>query len=200
MVVLNAAAPTQLQNGTSLGWTGEVAPSFGLLTSYSLFNTPFDAEIGAIYLNQTSDRNNLGTNLAQQTHGIHLPLIFRYNFDERVGIGVGAYASIANGDITSVQNGVTSLSGYADRGIHNRDFGLLFSARASIGITPHFYVIIDGRYQHGLTNLSNIPPGTPGDYLNTRSVQAYLGLSYRFEAFNAAQSANFEIPPVSNRK
>jgi hypothetical protein len=183
VVILNAAAPTQTQNGGSIGWTGAVATGFGLLTSVSLFSTPFDAEIGAIYLNQSSEREISSVTHQQNSHQLHVPLIIRYNFDDKVGIGFGGYASFGKGNITNSQNGTSSLSSYSESGIHNRDFGLLFSLRASLQIVPQFYFIVDGRYKHGLSNLANIPPGISGDIYNTRSMQAYLGLSYRFLLF-----------------
>ncbi len=169
VVILNAAAPTQKQNGGSLSWTGNVASGFGLLTGFSLFDTPFDLEIGGVYLNHSSERDSGGTLLTLNTHHLHLPLLLRFNFDDRVSIGLGGYASIAKGNVST--------------SIHDRDFGLLFSARASLKIVPQLYFIVDGRYQHGLSNLANIPPGIPGDLLNTRSMQAYLGFSYRFMPF-----------------
>lgn len=169
VVLLNAAAPTQKQNGGSFGWTGEVATGFGLLTSFSIFDSPFDLETGAIYMNETSTRDVSGISVTQKVHEIHIPLLLRFNFDEKIGLGFGGYADIAKGSISP--------------GIHDRDFGLLFSARASLMIVPQLYFIIDGRYQHGLSNLANIPPGVAGDVYNTRSMQAYLGLSYRFMPF-----------------
>ena len=172
VVILNAAAPTQTQNGSSLGWTGNVATGFGLLTSVSLFSTPFDAEIGAIYLNESSEREMSSVSQQRNSHHIHIPLVFRYNFDDKVGIGFGGYASFRQGNVDA-----------SPSEIHNRDFGLLFSLRASLQIVPQFYFIVDGRYQHGLSNLANIPPGISGDLFNTRSMQAYLGLSYRFLLF-----------------
>lgn len=181
--LLNAAAPTQKQNGGSLGWTGNVANGFGLLTAISILDTPFDFEFGAVYMNQISERDNAGTPLVQETHNLHIPFLFRFNFDERVGIGIGGYAGIASGSVTNIQSGSTSLITYDSAGIHNRDFGLLFSARASLKIVPQLYFIVDGRYQHGLSNLANTPPGIAGDIYNTRSMQAYLGLSYRFLLF-----------------
>lgn len=183
VVLLNAAAPTQKTMGTSQGWTGNVALGFGLLTAISLFNSPFDVEVGAIYMKQISERDSSGSTTKQENHNVHIPLLFRYNFDERVGIGFGGYAGFASGGITTSQNGSSSLTTYNDAGVHNRDFGLLFSARASLMIVPQLYFIVDGRYQHGLSNLANIPPGLAGDVLNTRSMQAYLGLSYRFALF-----------------
>lgn len=183
IAILNAAAPTQKQNGNTYSWTGGVATGFGLLVACSLFNSPFDLEIGAVYLNQSSDRSSSGSNLTQKTHSIHVPLLFRYHFDDRIAIGAGAYGSFAEGSISTVQNGGTTYASYASQGIHTRDYGLLLSARASLRIVSQLYFIVDGRYQHGFSNLAIVPPGTVGDVLNTRSMQAYLGLSYRFLLF-----------------
>ena len=155
-------APSQKQNGNIYSWTGDLATGYGLLTSVTLFDTRFDFETGAIYLNQSSERDSSGTTVTQNTHVLHLPLLFRFNFDERVGVGIGAYGSFAQGSIPT--------------GTHDRDYGMLLSARASINIVPSLYFIVDGRYQHGFTNLANTPPGIVGDYLNTRSMQAYLRL------------------------
>jgi len=198
VMTFSAAAPTQIQNGSSMGWTGNVAPGYGLLASFNLFNSDFDAELGAVYLNQTSQRDASGIAVIQNTHAIHLPLLIRYNFDERVGLGIGGYANLGEGSINTVQGGSSTYSSYSNAGVQSRDFGLLVSARASLSLLPHLYLILDGRYLHGLTNLT--PPGTSGDTLNTRSMQAYLGLSYRFSVFNAAPSNNMDLMPILNRK
>ena len=183
VVLLNAAAPTQIQNGGSLSWTGNVATGFGLLTSISISDSRFDVETGAVYMSQLSERNSAGITVTEEMHNIHIPLLLRFNFDERVAIGAGGYMGIAEGSISTKIASSTTYASYNSAGIHDRDFGLLFSARASLMIVPKLYFIIDGRYQHGLSNLVNIPPGTSGDLFNTRSMQAYLGLSYRFMPF-----------------
>jgi len=180
LVVINAAAPSQRQNGTTHTWTGDTATGYGLLASINLWDSPFHLETGMIYLNQYSERTTSGNLIEQKTHQIHVPFIVRFQFDEKVGIGIGGYTSIAKGSVLNTTNGTPSLETYSQAGIQERDFGLLLNARASIRIIENFYCIIDGRYQHGLSNLATIPPGTSGDYLNTRSMQAYLGISYHF--------------------
>ena len=198
VMTFSAAAPTQIQNGSSMGWTGNVAPGYGLLTSFNLFHSAFDAEIGAVYLNQASQRDASGTAVIQNTHAIHLPLLFRYNFDERVGLGFGGYANLAEGSINTVQGSSSTYSSYSNAGVQNRDFGLLVSARASIALVPHLSLILDGRYLHGLTNQTL--PGISGDTLNTRSMQAYVGLSYRFVCFDTTDNAADNTRPSKNNQ
>ena len=148
VVILNAAASTQKQNLSNLGWTGDVATGFGFLTSFNLLDSNFTLETGAVYLNQLSERDSSGITVKQESHNLHLPLLIRYNFDEKMGIGIGGYAGIGQGSITTAQCGAATLSSYTDSGIHNRDFGLLISARASLRIISQLFFIVDGRYQH----------------------------------------------------
>src|ERR1035437_5182241 len=72
VVLLNAAAPTQKQNGGSLRWTGDTANGFGMFTSVDLFSSRFDVEVGAVYLAQLSERVSAGSILKQETHNLHL--------------------------------------------------------------------------------------------------------------------------------
>ena len=180
LAVINAAAPSQRQNGTIHNWTGNTATGYGLLASVNLWDSPFYFETGMIYLNQSSERTTSGNLIEQKTHQLHIPFLIRFQFDEKIGIGFGGYTSIAKGSVLTSTDGAPTIESYSQSGILERDFGLILNARASINIIENFYCIIDGRYQHGLSNLSAIPPGLTGDYLNTRSMQAYLGISYHF--------------------
>lgn len=160
---INAAAPSQRQNANSLSWTGRTTFGGGLLSSIEIPNTPLFAQIGFIFSHARSETTLASGIVESETRSLHVPLLVRYQVDDRFALGLGGYADI--------------LSQFPT-GTHDRDFGLLISARASIPLIPRVRLIIDGRYQHGLSNLSNIPPGSIGDYLNTRNMQAYLGVSY----------------------
>jgi hypothetical protein len=177
---LNASAPSELKNGTSQGWTGNTTSGMGLLVATNLGSSPFDLETGAIYLNETSARIDSGNKVNRITLRLQIPLLIRYHFDERMALGIGGYAGIGQGSVITETNGTGVLNSYSDAGIKLQDYGLLLSARASLKILEQWYFIIDGRYQHGLSNLSQIPPGTAGDYINSRAFQANLGISYRF--------------------
>jgi len=179
-MALSASAPSEQQGGNSLGWTGNTTTGLGLFLATNLGNSPFDLESGIIYLGESLERVQGGNTIARKTHHLEIPLLIRFHFDEQMAIGFGGYTTIAQGSVTDENNGVGSLSSYDSAGIKTRDFGLLLSARASLKIIEQWYLIIDGRYQHGLSNLALIPPRTSGDYLNTRAFQAFLGVSYRF--------------------
>jgi hypothetical protein len=160
---VNASAPSQRQNASTLSWTGRTTFGGGCFISVEIPGTPLFAQSGLIFsrgVSETIANQNL---IENQTRTTHIPLVVRYQLDERFALGLGGYADFLN---------------QFPSGTHDRDFGLMISARASLPVIPRFRFIIDGRYQHGLSNLSNIPPGTIGDYLNTRNMQAYLGVSY----------------------
>lgn len=177
---LSASAPSEQFSGNSLGWTGNTTTGLGLFIATNLGNSPFDLESGIISLGESLERIESGNTIARKIHHLEIPLLIRFHFDEQMAIGFGGYTTIAQGSVTNETNGVGGLSSYETAGIKTRDYGLLLSARASLKVIEHWYVIIDGRYQHGLSDLAAKPPRTSSDYLNTRSFQAFLGISYRF--------------------
>ncbi len=179
-LLVNAAAPSQLQNGTLLSWTGKTAFGGGLQVSYHLGDTGLVLESGAVLMKDASERTSTTALLVRENSRMHYPLILRYQFDDRFGIGLGGYYSSSIGSIISNSGNNSTMESHSSAGIREEDFGLLLSARASIPIIAQFRLVIDGRYLHGLSNNAAIPPGIAGDYLNTRFMQAYLGISWVF--------------------
>ncbi len=179
-MAISASAPSERFSGSNLRWTGNASTGMGIFLATNLGNSPFDMESGVIYQNENLERVQGSDTLTRKTHQLQIPLLIRYHFDEKMAIGLGGYTTIAQGSVLQEVNQIGTLSSYIDSGIKTRDFGLLLSARASLKIMEHWYLIIDGRYQHGLSNLASIPPRASQDFLNTRTFQAYLGISYRF--------------------
>lgn len=171
--ILNASAPTQIQSGNSLGWTGSLAPGFGLNLAFPLGDSPIDFESGFHQLNESSSRQSSGQSQTRTARSIHIPALIRFHLDSKFSLATGGYSS--------------TLTSSTSSDLHDRDFGLLFCVRSSFPITSRLDFMIEGRYQHGLTNLANPTPSLSGDLFNSRSMQAHLGMVYRlslFESFN----------------
>jgi hypothetical protein len=182
ILTVNAAAPLQQLNGTTLSWTSKTGISGGVLLSAGFEEAHLTLETGVIQLKESSERITPSSILTRENTRLQIPLVLRYQFDDRFGIGVGAYTSFSNGSVlTTTSSQSTSLESHVSAGIQERDMGLLICARASIPIVSDLRFVIDGRYQHGLSNLAMIPPGAAGDYHNTRSMQAFLGLSWMIQ-------------------
>jgi len=180
VLTVNAAAPSQQLNGSTLSWTSKTGFSGGVFISVGTENIPLVLETGLIQLKESSERVTPSSLLTRENTQLQIPLLLRYQFDDRFGIGVGAYTSFSTGSVLTSTNQSGTLESHATAGMQDRDMGLLISARASIPIVSDFRFVIDGRYQHGLSNRAAIPPGLSGDYFNTRSMQAFLGVGWVF--------------------
>ena len=164
---LNFAAPTQITSGVDQHWVGKSALSYGILIAHPILQSSFDFETGAVLLSSQYEQTVSGqTNIKTQNSTL-IPLIIRYNFDERVGLGAGAYLSYARGN--------------RDEALSRGDQGVLVSLRANFNLFPLASLILDARYQHGLANMAV----KSSDLFNTRSVQFLTGICFSFSKDHA---------------
>ncbi len=180
---VNFAAPTQNTSGARVNWTGSDGLTYGALASFNLFNSPFEFESGLIEATQNT-QEQISPVLNQSMHWLEIPLLVRFKLDPAIGIGVGGYLAYGQGSVLRSQGSNEALSSFSSVGLNNRDSGLLFNLRARFAFAPPVFLIVDGRYFHGLTNLAT----TGGsDVYNTRSIQIFGGISYEFKSSEKSQ-------------
>ncbi len=181
---LNYSAPTEQVSGNDLHWVGNSGMAYGLMASINLFTPLFDFESGALFLSQKSQRDNgAGLTITDNTQSIQVPLLIHYNFDRNVSIGAGAYYGFAEPSADFANSGRTST-----------DKGALLDLRIRFEITSLLSLILDARYQHGFTNLSN----AVNDTYYTRSLQTLGGLSLDFSS--VAQTTRDSRPIHANHE
>lgn len=173
---LNFAAPTETANSLERHWTGSAGVSYGLTFALPLFDSPFDLETGVFMINENSDiEGATGTTPSnRKTRILQLPLVVRFNFDEHIGLGIGGYLGMGQGNVESTIASVISSQTYESLGLNKNESGLILNVRARFDLAPPLFFVLDARYQHGLSDRSTLS----GDQFNTRSVQGFAGLQY----------------------
>lgn len=142
----NTAPTPHVEGSSKLGFIGGFAFSS---------NTPLlNLEVDALYDNRT--QNILGSGVSSPA--IHVPVLIRFSLIPSVlDLGVGPYGSFNVGS--------------NDLGYDSPDFGAAGSVRVTIP-TPGVHLVVDGRYNWGFSNLSQIP----GLTLHTREFQVMAGI------------------------
>ena len=192
---LNYAAPTQRTSGIDIHQTGNATGTFGLLLATPLWSSGFDLETGVVDLVQQSERDDVLPSRTQKMQFLQVPVVLRYRLDESISLGAGFYAAFAQGNVEMNQNGIETQLPYESLGYQKTDTGLILNLRARFAMAPPLYLILDARYQHGLSNLAQYT----NDVLNTRSIQAMAGLTYEFDSGSSAsdsrpQRNTFTVP------
>ncbi len=173
---LNYAAPTEHASGIDQHFTGDAASDFGITLGEKLFDSSFDFETGFFLLSEKSEQNVTGPTLIRSTQAKHIPFIIRYRFDDSMSLGLGGYASFYDGNVDTNLNNVTTRQTSEQANLYRNDFGILISLRAKLHLTKDFFLVLDARYQHGLTNLAT----QSADVHNTRSIQTLAGILFYF--------------------
>ena len=155
------AAPTESVQGASQKWTGDAGTSYGASLGFGIFDSPFALELGAFSIAATSRQESGGVTTVRTFKSLEIPVLLRFRFDQAFSLGIGPYLAILN-----------QLSGATGQ-FQNQDRGVIISLQAKMHLFSAIFLLLDGRYQHGLTNLAT----QSGDLLNTRSVQGFTGLS-----------------------
>jgi hypothetical protein len=158
---LNYAAPTDIRSGSEQHWTGDAASIFGFSVDIPFSVGPFSFETGLFLKSSKSEHTVNGVTGTTANTWTDIPLLVHFHFDERISFGLGGYWSFLRS--ADAANPATSP-----------DSGLILDLRARIPISENFSFVLDGRYIHGLNNLATLT----GNTLNTRSVQALLGVAY----------------------
>jgi hypothetical protein len=152
----------EIQGGLNLADPALVGPSTtgtgtGILGGVGLGIdvAPFiDLELGLQYVNRVVDFNGGGgvTN-ERSTNHFMIPVLFRFDALPIIGIGVGAYYSMATGSVKSTTGSSTSTSTYASSGLKENEFGALGSLDAMFSVAPGSKFGLDARYLLGLTDI-----------------------------------------------
>ncbi len=158
---LNYAAPTDIRSGSEQHWTGDAASIFGLSIDIPFAVGPFSFETGLFLKSSKSEHSVNGITGTTENSWTDIPLLVHFHFDERISFGLGGYWSFLRK--ADAANPATSP-----------DSGLILDLRARIPFSECFSIVIDGRYVHGLNNLAT----TAGNTLNTRSIEALIGVAY----------------------
>jgi hypothetical protein len=157
---LNYAAPTDIRSGLDQHPTGSAAPIFGLGIDLPFSELPFSFESG-LFLKSSQSKASTSGATDRSGEWTDIPLLVHYHFDPSVSLGMGGYWSFFR-------------SGDAIQKSESPDSGILFDLRARIRVSDSISILLDGRYLHGLSNLSAVA----GDTYNTRSVQFLAGFAY----------------------
>ena len=189
----NFGAPTQNLNGVAINWTGKPGLTFGGLIAFNLVGS-LDFETGVIHATQKTEQA-ITPILNESMNWLEIPLLLRFQLDESLAFGLGGYVAFAQGDVTQSQ-GVQTQRSYSSLGLKSNDSGVMVNLRARFAFAPPVYLVIDGRYLHGITNLAT----TGGsDIYNTRSIQALAGISYDFGMSSNKSGSSKNTAPNRNR-
>jgi hypothetical protein len=148
----NGAASPSIDKSAKLGGVG----GFAFSSNFLLLNL----EIDALYDNRTLNFANNAFNVSSPA--IQVPVLARFSILPSIlDIGVGPYASFNIGS--------------NDLGYASPDIGGVGSVRVTLPF-PGIHFVLDGRYNFGFTNLSQIPLVTA----HTREVQILAGIDIPF--------------------
>ncbi len=153
----------EIQGGVNLADPSLVGPTTtgtgtGLLGGVGLGIdvAPFvDLELGLQYVNRVVDFNaGGGTTNERSTNHFLIPVLFRFDALPIIGIGVGAYYSMATGSVKNTINSSVGTSTYAVSGLKENELGFLGSLDAMLSVAPGAKFGVDARYLLGLTDLT----------------------------------------------
>jgi hypothetical protein len=153
--------------GSKVGFGGGAVLDFHLME-----RTQF--EVGGLYINRKIDDTTLGT--ITSSHAIQVPVLLRFYLHPMISIGFGGYWAHGVGNINNEDsNGnVLSTASYGDDGFKTNDYGLVGSVAVRFPITQTMRLLVDARYNYGLSNIENDSSAT----INNRDIQALVGFQF----------------------
>ncbi len=173
---MSFAAPTY-----SFGSAIQTTSSTGALAFGALIALPlqysFEFESGLIYQNIKFTAQGSQSSTDFQFKEIQIPFLLRYQVDEKVGFGFGAYWGVGASAVTTSTASGAQTSTFSDLNLYSNDFGLLFNIRALIPLDGQFSAVIDGRYLLGLEERAK--DVSIASY-KTRSIEILAGISFEF--------------------
>lgn len=206
-------ANTGAQANTAVGFTA------GLLGNYQV-NELFSLEAGLYYsprnFSYQVNNNGILQNTKITANMIEIPIVARVWFAQYFSLGFGPYLAFGMGNVNvdspnNNQNGFNNFNqqqqqtgsiSYQAAGMNSFDFGILGSAQAKVPVANNFYLLVDGRFNFGLsdlranqtnnlnqfnngfnnfgtqTSMSNISSSTTS--VNTRSFRVFAGAGLGF--------------------
>lgn len=152
------------QANTAVGFTA------GLLGNYQI-NEMFSMETGLYYSprNFSYQMNNNGIlqNTKITANMMEIPIMARVWFAQYFSLGFGPYIAFGVGNVNvdspnqnngfnnfnNNQNQQTGSISYQNAGMNSFDFGILGSAQAKVPVANNFFLLVDGRFNFGLSDL-----------------------------------------------
>jgi hypothetical protein len=156
--------------GSKVGFGGGAVLDFHLMERTSF-------EVGGLYINRKLDDTTAGT--ITSSHAIQVPVLLRFYLHPMISIGVGGYWAHGVGNINNEDsNGnILSTGSYADNNTKVNDEGLVGSVAVRFPITQTMRLLIDARYNYGLTNVYTDPLSS-GATSKDRDIQALVGFQF----------------------
>ena len=136
-------------------------------------------EIGALYINRNIYDQTIGN--TESLHAVQVPVLLRWWFMPMVSVGVGGYFAQGIGSV-SVNNGAsvaTSESFSAADLKTTRFWSHRKCGHQTSDHHPNMRLLIDGRYNYGLTNKFTRILLNLGQTIKNRDIQALVGLAVR---------------------
>jgi hypothetical protein len=134
-------------------------------------------EVSGLYINRKTDDTTTG--VITSSNAIQVPVLLRFYLHPMFSIGVGGYWAHGIGTVKTEDSGgdVTSTGSYASQSLKTNDDGLVASVAVRFPITQTMRLLVDARYNYGLSNVYTDPLGTGGTSKN-RDIQALVGLQF----------------------
>lgn len=115
-------------------------------------------EVALMLLPQTTLYSTASADYERSNTWVSLPVGARLNFSPYLSLGAGAALAIGYGNTVTLRNasdGSETEQSYADAGLKRMDVSLYGSVRARLPLGPLTSVLLDTRYQFGLTDLED---------------------------------------------
>jgi hypothetical protein len=139
-------------------------------------------EAALLYLPQTTLYSTASTDYERSNTWLALPVGGRLNFSPYLSLGAGAALAIGFGNTVTLKDttaGTEAERSYADAGLKRIDVSLYGSVRARLPLGPMTSVLLDTRYQFGLTDLEgNAADSVTGTTLGGFMLLAGLGFQF----------------------
>ncbi len=151
----NSNSPSISNAGVDATTSGSSGYELGAYFSQALVNK-FSIEIDTILEHKSYVLGSSSTGTTYSLNDFQIPVFARYSIIPLFNVGLGLYWSSSFGSV-STNNGTSSTTfsqSYSAAGLSETDFGLTTSIQARIPVTPVNRLILDVRYNFGLSNLS----------------------------------------------
>jgi hypothetical protein len=171
--------PSIQLNGVNTGGVS-FKPSFGggLLMGFES-SAITEIQLGALYMNRDY-KYPVASGTGEDSYARYeVPLLLRFTGLPILSVGAGVYYAVPVGTYTYTQ---TPLGGTSSSTTSNasdafkNDFGAIGSVALKIPFNPWTSLLIDGRYEYGLFNITK----TAGETFKTRDIEALAGFALGF--------------------
>jgi hypothetical protein len=139
-------------------------------------------EAAVLLLPQSTQYSSAGVDFERSNTWLSFPLGARLNFSPYLSLGAGAALAIGYGNEVTLKNnsaGSSIAQTYADAGLKRMDVSLYGSVRARLPLGSLTAILLDTRYQFGLTDLDD----SAADSVTSVSLGGFMliaGLGLRF--------------------